>query len=78
MCTGIFAQELVDGLICFHLCGVLGWSGTPAAFQVVTRAIKWELAHKLRRKHVMYVDDILYWAQAYGVTYRWTWPAHGR
>jgi hypothetical protein len=57
--VGMFAQELVDGLIYFHLCGVFGWSCTPAAFQVVTRAIKWELLHKLKGKAVMYVDDIL-------------------
>jgi hypothetical protein len=56
--VGMFAQELVDGLMYFHLCGVFGWSCTPAAFQVVTRAIKWELRHKLRGKAVMYVDDI--------------------
>jgi hypothetical protein len=56
--VGVFAQELVDGLIYFHLCGVFGWSCTPAAFQVVTRAIKWELRHKLKGMAVMYVDDI--------------------
>jgi hypothetical protein len=56
--AGMFAQELVDGLIFFHLCGVFGWSCTPAAFQVITRAIVWELKHKLRGRAKMYVDDI--------------------
>ena len=57
--VGMFAQELTDGLIYFHLCGVFGWSCTPAAFQVVTRAIKWELKHKLRGLSTIYVDDLV-------------------
>jgi hypothetical protein len=56
--AGMFAQELVDDLIFFHLCGVFGWSCTPAAFQVITRAIVWELRHKLRGRAKMYVDDL--------------------
>jgi hypothetical protein len=56
--AGMFAQELMDDNIFFHLCGVLGWSCTPAAFQVITRAIVWELRYKLRGKAKMYVDDI--------------------
>jgi hypothetical protein len=48
--VGMFAQELVDGLMYFHQCGVFRWSCTPAAFHVVTRAIKWELRHKLERE----------------------------
>jgi hypothetical protein len=50
--VSIFAQELADDLIYFHLC-------TPAAFQVVTRTIKWELKHKLSGRSTMYVDDLL-------------------
>ena len=57
--VGMFAQELTDGLIYFHLCGVFGWSCTPAAFQVVTRAIKWEMRHKLEGMSDMYVDDLV-------------------
>jgi hypothetical protein len=34
-------------------------TGTPAAFQVVTKAITWELQHTLRMQTVMYVDDIM-------------------
>jgi hypothetical protein len=56
--AGMFAQELVDDLIFFHLCGVFRWSCTPAAFQVITRTIVWELRHKLRGKARIYVDDI--------------------
>lgn len=57
----LMANENSDGLIIYHLCGQFGYTGTPAAFQVLTRAIDWELAHgqcKLAGKHLMYVDDI--------------------
>jgi hypothetical protein len=57
--VGMFAQELTQDLVYFHLCGVFGWSCTPAAFQVVTRAIKWELKHILEGLADMYVDDLL-------------------
>ena len=57
--VAMFAQELTDGLIYFYLCHVFGWSCTPAAFQVVTRAIKWELKYKLRGLVEMYVDDLV-------------------
>lgn len=41
------------------LCGVFGWTGTPAAFQVVIRALTFEMNQKLRGKALMYVDDIM-------------------
>jgi hypothetical protein len=30
--VGMFAQEMMDELMYYHLCGVFGWSCTPAAF----------------------------------------------
>jgi hypothetical protein len=39
--------------------GIFGWTGTPAAFQVVTRAITWELRHALRSSTFVYVDEIM-------------------
>jgi hypothetical protein len=41
------------------MAGIFGWSETPAAFQVVTRAISWELKHALRSRTLMYVNDIV-------------------
>ena len=38
-----FAVELVGGVTTIFLCGLFGWSSTPAAFQVTTRAIVFEL-----------------------------------
>jgi hypothetical protein len=46
-------------LVFLQIAGIFGWAGTPAAFQVVTRAITWELRHALRRSTLMYVDDII-------------------
>ena len=55
----LMANPMTDGLVIFHLCGQFGWSGTPAAFQVVTRAIKFELGYRLNGRCLMYVDDIM-------------------
>jgi hypothetical protein len=57
--VGLFAMLLSDDLVYLQMVGIFGWSGTPAAFQVVTRAITWELRHALRSRTVMYVDDIM-------------------
>ena len=40
--AGLFGMELTGDLIYLQICGIFGWSSTPAAFQVVTRALKWE------------------------------------
>ena len=57
--VGLFAMLLSDDLVYLQMVGIFGWSGTPAAFQVVTRAITWELRHALKSSTVMYVDDIM-------------------
>ena len=43
----------------FFLCGVFGWTGTPAAFQVVTRAIVWQLRQQTKGALDMFVDDLI-------------------
>ena len=57
--VGLFAMLLTEDLVYFQMAGIFGWAGTPAAFQVVTRAILWELQHRLESDTVMYVDDII-------------------
>ena len=57
--VGLFGMLLTDNLVYLQLAGIFGWSGTPAAFQVVTRAIAWELRSRLQSHTVMYVDDII-------------------
>ena len=54
----LLGMELTDDLVMFFLCGIFGWTGTPACFQVVTRAIMHELKARLRGRALMYVDDI--------------------
>jgi hypothetical protein len=51
--------ELTGDLVMFFLCGIFGWTGTPAAFQVITRALVWELTRKIHGQAKMYVDDII-------------------
>ena len=57
--AGLFGMEVSDNLVYLQIAGIFGWSCTPAAFQVVTRALKWELAHALQSLIDMYVDDII-------------------
>ena len=54
-----FAVELVGGITIIFLCGLFGWSSTPAAFQVINRAILFELKGLLLGLALMYVDDII-------------------
>jgi hypothetical protein len=57
--VGLYGLLLTGDLVYLQLAGIFGWSGTPAAFQVVTRAISWELKYALRSWTLMYVDDII-------------------
>ena len=53
-------EEATEGQYAmFFLCGVFGWTGTPYAFQVVTRAIVHELHKSTRGNITMYVDDLI-------------------
>lgn len=55
----LFAMELSDNLVYLQFVGIFGWSCTPAAFQVITRALKYELAASLESATQMYVDDVI-------------------
>ena len=57
--VGLFAMMLTGDIVYLQIAGIFGWAGTPAAFQVVTRAIQWELRHRLQSSTIMYVDDII-------------------
>ena len=52
------AVELSDETLAFFLCSIFGWTGMPAAFQVVSRCIKWELERLVSGPVLLYVDDI--------------------
>ena len=55
----LFGMELSNDIIIFFLCGVFGWTGTPFAFQVLTRSILFELRPSISGLCFMYVDDIM-------------------
>lgn len=57
--VGLLGMMLTDNIVYFQTAGIFGWAGTPAAFQVVTRAIKFELSHALHSSTLMYVDDVV-------------------
>ena len=58
--AGLMASETSDGFVVIYLVGTFGWTGTPAAFEVVTRAIRWELGRaRFPGRAKMYVDDAL-------------------
>lgn len=52
------AAELDDGNLIFFMCGVFGFTGTPAAFQVVSRVIKFEVNRLITGRMDIYVDDM--------------------
>ena len=59
-----------NGIVAFFIGGTFGWGGMPYAFQVITRAINWELnesseehtsdkpSNRIRGETLMYVDDL--------------------
>jgi hypothetical protein len=53
------ATELRNGLVIFFLCEFFGWTGTPFAFQVITRAVLWELQRRLPERLLIYIDDLI-------------------
>lgn len=61
----LMATELVDEnnpgetVIMVFLCGIFGWTGTPGAFSVVTRAIVFEVGRLVSGMVTMYVDDLI-------------------
>ena len=40
--VGLFGMLLTGDLVYLQIAGIIDWAETPAAFQVVTRAIAWE------------------------------------
>ena len=53
------AMEMTDENVIIFICGIFGWTGTPAAFQVVNRGIVHELKYVLHGAAIMYSDDVL-------------------
>ena len=54
----LMAVELLCGVVIVFLAGIFGWTGTPYAFDVVTRALLHELRLVLGPAVCFYVDDM--------------------
>lgn len=57
----LMGAEMANGHVVFFGCGIFGWTAMPAAFQVVNRAIVWELSQPgvLAGLMKMYTDDAI-------------------
>lgn len=53
------AMEMTEDKVIIFICGIFGWTGTPAAFQVINRALVYEIKRAIKGDIVMYSDDIL-------------------
>ena len=53
------ACELTDDLVLVYYCGCFGWTGTPFAFQVITRVLTRLINAHIKGKAKMYVDDVM-------------------
>ena len=51
------AVELTEDMVAVFHCGMFGWCGTPYAFQVVTRALHFQMNRLLFGPSKMFVDD---------------------
>lgn len=51
------AVELTDDIVALFNCGMFGWCGTPYAFNVVSRALHYQMTHLLYGPSEMFVDD---------------------
>jgi len=53
------ACELTDDLVLIYYCGCFGWTGTPFAFQVITRVLTRLINAHVKGRAKMYVDDVM-------------------
>jgi hypothetical protein len=54
-----FSAELSNDLILIYITGLFGWTGTPFAFNVLSRVVSFELLKLTAGDLLMYVDDII-------------------
>jgi hypothetical protein len=53
----LFMTQLLGGYVLIYTCGCFGFAGQPMAFDVITRALRWELRTILKGVGEGYVDD---------------------
>jgi hypothetical protein len=55
----LLANELTDNVTLLYIVGMFGWTGTPYAFDVITRSIRWGIREVIAGEADMYVDDVI-------------------
>jgi hypothetical protein len=53
----LLANELTNNVTLLYIVGLFGWTGTPYAFDVVTRSIRWGVRRVVNGEVDMYVDN---------------------
>lgn len=53
----LLAFELTEGMTAIHITGMFGWTGTPYAFDVVTRVLRALSRQRIQGRCNWYVDD---------------------
>ena len=58
-CVRLLAFEMQNKLVFFYIAGIFGWTGMPAAFEVVTRVLRVILSMAVSGWVLIYVDDVI-------------------
>jgi hypothetical protein len=53
------AFELTDNMTMLHIAGFFGWTGSPFAFEAITRVLRYYIAFLILGVIKMYVDDVI-------------------
>jgi hypothetical protein len=55
----LLANALTNNVSMLYTVGMFGWVGTPYAFDVITRSLRWRMRESIRGEGDMYVDDLM-------------------
>lgn len=55
----LLAFELTEGFTMIHIAGFFGWTGTPFAFEAITRVLRHYVKSLIKGHLKMYVDDLI-------------------
>jgi hypothetical protein len=55
----LLANKLTENMTLIYMVGMFGWVGTPYAFDIITRSLRWAIRRKITGRTDMYVDDIM-------------------
>jgi hypothetical protein len=55
----LLANKLTENVTLMYMVGMFGWVGTPYAFDIITRSLRWAIRRKITGRLDMYVDDLM-------------------